>query len=49
MRVLITDLHNYRWIAQYLPEILKESMMQLLESERFVVVYDEYNWLINAS
>uniref|UniRef100_A0A0P6HZ24 DUF547 domain-containing protein n=1 Tax=Daphnia magna TaxID=35525 RepID=A0A0P6HZ24_9CRUS len=38
-----------RWVAQYLPDIQKTSIMQLLDSKRVKVVFDEYNWLINAS
>ncbi|XP_032787308.2 uncharacterized protein LOC116924839 [Daphnia magna] len=38
-----------RWVAQYLPDIQKTSIIQLLDSKRVKVVFDEYNWLINAS
>ncbi|KAK4016090.1 hypothetical protein OUZ56_031050 [Daphnia magna] len=38
-----------RWVAQYLPDIQKTSITQLLDSKCVKVVFEEYNWLINAS
>ena len=42
-------LTNYfRWIYQYLPESSTETVQQLLESEKFTVKYEAYDWLINT-
>jgi len=37
-----------RWIYQYLPESSTETVQQLLESEKFTVKYEAYDWLINT-
>ncbi|KAI9556981.1 hypothetical protein GHT06_016775 [Daphnia sinensis] len=38
-----------RWVAQYVPDTKKTIIMQLLDSKSAEVIFDEYNWLVNAS
>lgn len=45
--MLIMDFLLNRWICPYLPDSKRDILTELIESDSFQIVYDEYNWLIN--
>lgn len=37
-----------RWISQFLTAARKDEIDRVIASDQFNIVYDEYDWLVNA-